>query len=300
VTSNEQRYNFRYLPCEADQPMSADRCGNNGADANWASAGFYGQNAWDSFLMGANLTGALGDPAQTDGLYDYGFHTLINGNPPFPSLGGYPGYSTANNTGYAEGGLFGTKYRDLPLTSYAWQIATTTGGPYAWWEDNSVTPTTSPWAGSHDPGKFGACPYAWTLAGQSLSLLDAIAAEGLSVTASGSSFKYTRPVYIGRGIPDAWLGTGQTISATNLTSSFTMSTCQRSTYGVTLSFGSSTPRVITVTLCGTLPGGGVYIQLPIFASVGVASVASGGSYDSATKTVTVTPGSTTIVIKLSG
>ena len=300
VQSNQQSNGFGYLPCEVSVPMSADRCGNNGADANWASAAFYGQNAWDALLVGANLTGLLGSPAETDGLYDYGLSTLINGNPPYPSLGGYPGYSTANNTGYAQGALFGAKYRSLPLTSYAWQIATTTGGPYAWWEDDEVGPSPTPWSGSHAPGKFGACPYAWALAGQSLSLLDSIVAEGLSATASGSSFTYTRPLYIGRGIPDTWLATGQTISATNLTSSFSTSTCQRSTYGVTISVGSTSPRVVTVTLCGVLPGGAIYVQLPIFDSVGVTSVTAGGTYDSSTKTVTVTPGATMVVIQLTG
>lgn len=300
IQSNQTSNNFSYLPCEITVPMSGDRCGNNGADANWASAAFYGQNAWDSFLMGANLTGIVGNPAQTDGLYAYGFNTLLKGNPPYPSLGGYPGYSTANNTGYSQGALFGTKYRDLPLTSYAWQIETTTGGPYAWWEDNQAGPTSSPWAGNHAAGKFGACPYAWTLAGQSLSLLDSIAAEGLSATASGGSFTYQRPLYVGRGIPDAWLATGQTVSAMNLTSSFDMSACGRSTYGVTISVGSTAPRVVTVTFCGVLPGGPVYIQLPIFSSVGVSKVTSGGSYDSSSATVTVTPGSTTVVIQLSG
>jgi hypothetical protein len=300
LTTNQQKNAFSYLPCEVTVPMSADRCGNNGSDANWASAAFYGQNAWDAMLMGANLTGIVGDPAQTDGLYDYGFNTLLKGNPPYPSIGAYSGYSTANNTGYAQGALYGTKYRDLPLTSFAWQIQTTMAGPYAWWENSPAGPIMSPWAGSHANGSFGACPYTWTLAGQSLAVLDSIVAEGLSVTASGSSFAFTRPLYIGRGIPDAWLATGQTISAQNLTSTFSMSTCARSTYGVTISVGSTAPRIVTVTLCGSLPAGAIYVQLPIFNSVGVSSVTSGGSYDSSTHTVTVTPGSTTVVIQLSG
>ncbi|HXX68556.1 MAG TPA: hypothetical protein VEK07_15315 [Polyangiaceae bacterium] len=301
IQANQQANDFDYLPCEVDVPMSADRCGDNGADANWASAAFYGQNAWDSFLMGANLTGILGDPGQTDGLYDYGYGTLLKGAPPFPTMGGYPGYSTADNTGYAQGGLYGTKYRDLALTSYAWQIETTTGGPYAWWEANKVAPDGGdPWAGSHAAPQFGACPYAWPLAGQSLSLLDAIAAEGLSATASGGSFSYTRPLYVGRGIPDAWLAPGQTIAAANLTSSFEMSSCERSTYGVTIVVGASTPRVVTVTFCGVLPGGPVYVQLPIFGTVGVSGVTTGGVYDAATSTVTVNPGAMTVVIQLAG
>lgn len=301
LQTNQQNNHFTYLPCEVNVPMSADRCGDNGADANWASAAFYGQNAWDSFLMGANLTGIVGDPTQTDALYDYGYNTLLKGSPPFPTMGGYPGYSTADNTGYAQGGLFGTKYRDLPLTSYAWQIATTTGGPYAWWEANKIAPDGGdPWAGSHAPPQFGACPYAWPLAGQSLALLDSIAAEGLSETASGGTFTYTRPLYVGRGIPDAWLAPGQTVAAANLTSSFDMTSCQRSTYGVTIAVGSSTPRVVTVTFCGVLPGGPVYIQLPIFGSVGVSSVTTGGVFDASTNTVTVDQGATTIVIQLAG
>jgi len=238
------------------------------------------------------------DPSQTDALYDYGYRTLLAGNPPFPSAGGYPGYSTADNTGYAQGGLFGTKYRALGLTSYAWQIATTTGGPYAWWEANKVGPSASnPWAGSHAAPQFGACPYAWPLAGQSLALLDSIAAEGLSATPGGGSFAYQRPLIIGRGIPDAWLAPGQVISASNLTSAFDMASCQRSTYAVTIRVGMSTPRVITIELCGELPGP-VSIQLPIFGSMGVSAVMSGGSYDASTKTVTVTPGATAVAIQL--
>jgi hypothetical protein len=279
--------------------MSADRCGNNGADANWASAAFYGQNAWDALLVGANLPGIAFDPAQVDGLYDYGFKTLLRGSPPFPTMGGYPGYSTADNTGYANGALYGARYRDLGITSYAWQIQTTTGGPYAWWEANKVAPTTTNvWSGSHDAPQFGACPYAWPMAGQSLTLLDSIAAEGLSAAGSGGAFTYTRPLHIGRGIPDAWLAAGQTISAYNLTSRFDMSTCDRATYGVTISVSSASPRVVTVTFCGVLPGGPVLIELPIFGSVGVTGVMSGGAYSSSTKTVTVTPGATAVVIQL--
>ena len=33
-----------------------------------------------------------------------------------------------------QGALCGSACRDLPITSYVWQIASTTGGPNAWWE----------------------------------------------------------------------------------------------------------------------------------------------------------------------
>ncbi len=265
LTTNQKAYNFSYLPCEVDVPTSADRC-NTPSDANWASAAFYGQNAWDTFLMGGNPTGVVGDPAQVDALYKWGFGRL-NGSLPYPTMGGYnaTSYSTADNTGYAEGALFGTQYRDLPITSYAWQIAMTMGGPNAWWEATKYAPDPNDvWAGNHAAVEFGACPYAWPMAGQTLALLRSIVAEGLAATASGGSFKFTRPVYVGRGIPDAWLAAGQTIAASNLTSTFTASTgtsCERSTYGV--SIATTRPgaqRVLTFALSGKWP------EAPCFSS----------------------------------
>ena len=306
IQANESKNNFSHLPCEvtvpsnAGNPPTGDRCGNAG-DANWASMVYVGENAWDSYLMGAPLTGILGDAAQSDGVYDWGFQRL-NGVLPFPTLGGYSStaslnYSTANNTGYSQGGLYGTKYRTLPLTSYAWQIEMTTAGPYSWWECNGSPPVTSdPWAGNHPDFYFGASPYAWTLAAQSLALIDSLAAEGISATASGSSFTFTRTLHIGRGVPDAWLASGQTISVQNLTGTFNMTSCERDTYGVTITTSGS-PRVITVTLCGSLPNGAITVDLPTLASAGVASV-TGGSYSSSSQSVTVTPGTKTVTITL--
>jgi len=304
LQANQQANHFAYLPCEVDIPSTADRC-NTPSDANWASAGFYGQNAWDTFLMGGNPTGIVGDAAQVDGLYAWGFGRL-NGALPYPTMGGYnaTSYSTADNTGYSEGALFGVNYRDLPITSYAWQIATTTGGPNAWWEATKGPPDdTDPWAGNHAPVEFGACPYAWPMAGQTLALLRSIVAEGLAATGSGGTFTFTRPVYVGRGIPDTWIAAGQTISASNLTSSYTAgsgSSCTRSTYGV--SIGVTKPgsqRIVAVSLSGTWPGGPVYLQLPSFQSAGVSNV-QGGTYDATTNTVTVSASTTQIVVTLDG
>ena len=304
LAANQRASGFSYLPCEVDVPTGADRC-DTPTDANWASAVFYGQNAWDTFLMGGNPTGIVGDPAEVDGLYAWGFGRL-SGTLPYPTMGGYNaiGYSTADNTGYAEGALFGTKYRDLPITSYAWQIATTTGGPNAWWEANKGAPDRSdPWAGSHVAVEFGACPYAWPMAGQTLALLRSIVAEGLASTTSGGSFQFTRPVYVGRGIPDAWVAAGQTIAATNLTSSYTASatgTCARSTYGVSITVTKpASSRVVTFSLSGAWPGGTVLLQLPSFQSSGVSDV-QGGTYDATTHTVTVTPATTQVIVTLSG
>ncbi len=302
LAANQRANHFSYLPCEVDVPTSADRC-NTPSDANWASAGFYGQNAWDTFLMGGNPTGIVGDPAQVDGLYAWGFGRL-KGALPYPTMGGYnaTSFSTADNTGYAEGALFGAQYRDLPITSYAWQIATTTGGPNAWWEASKGAPDpTDVWAGNHAPVEFGACPYAWPMAGQTLALLRSIVAEGLAATGSGDSFKFTRPVYVGRGIPEAWVVAGQTLAVANITSSYAESTdssCARSTYGISIATSKpGSQRVLTFSLSGKWPGGAVLLQLPSFQSAGVSSV-QGGTYDVTTSTVTVTPGASQVVVTL--
>ena len=217
---------------------------------------------------------------------------------PYPSFGAYTGYSVALNTAYAQGALYGNAYRDLPVTSYAWQIATTTGGPNAWWEANGSGPSTSnPWIGNHAGPEFGASPYAWPISAQQQGLLEALVAEGLSAAGSGP-FTFTRPLYIGRGIPNTWITAGQTISVSNLTNNFNVTSGTRSTYGVSLAVTKpGTGRVITVSLTGTVPAGTVAIQLPIFTSVGVTSV-TGGTYNSSTSTVTAATGASTVPITL--
>jgi hypothetical protein len=120
-------------------------------------------------------------------------------------------------------------------------------------------------------------------------------ADGLTASGTGP-FTYTRPLYVGRGIPNAWIAPGQTTTVSNLTSSFNIDTGARQTYGVSLAVTRpAAQRIVTVNLSGTLPGGQVLIQLPIFNSVGVTAV-SGGSYNSTTRTVTAN--STQVVITL--
>jgi hypothetical protein len=275
------------------RPNSANRC-NTFNDANWASPGWVGQNQWSTMLMGGTLSGIVGDPGQIDRMYQWGFNRLAANGLPFPTFGAFNGYSTAYNTSYSSDGLYSTQYRDLPITSYAWQIKTTTGGPNAWWEANGSGPSTSnPWIGSHAAPQFGACPYAWPISGQQLGLLHSIAAEGLTASGSGP-YTYTRPLYVGRGIPNTWIAAGQTIAAGNLTSSYDITTGARSTYGVSIAVTKpASQRIVTVTVSGTPPGGPVLIQLPIFGSVAVSSV-TGGTYANGT----VTASSNTVTITL--
>ena len=295
--NNESANGFSYLPCTVDQPNSANRC-NTYNDANWASAEWIGQDQWSTMLEGGTLSGIAGSASQGDGLYAWGLNRLAANGLPYPTFGAFNGYSTAYNTAYAVNGLYGTQYRDMPITSYAWQLATTTGGPNAWWEANGTGPDSSnPWIGNHAAPEFGACPYAWPTSAQQQGLLESLVAEGLSSTGSGP-YTFTRPLYIGRGVPNTWIASGQTISVSNLTTSYDAGSGSRSTYGVSLAVTKpASTRVITVTLSGTLPGGAIAIQLPIFNSVAVNSV-SGGTYDSTAHSVTVTPGTTTVTITL--
>jgi hypothetical protein len=297
VGRNQTNNGFNFLPCEVDRPNSANRC-NTFNDANWASPGWVGQNQWSTMLMGGTLSGIMGDPGQIDRMYQWGFNRLAAGGLPYPTFGAFNGYSTAYNTAYSSDGLFSTAYRDLPVTSYAWQIQTTTGGPNAWWEANGSGPSTAnPWIGSHAGPQFGACPYAWPISAQQQGLIEALVAEGLSATGTGP-YTYTRPLYIGRGVPNAWVQAGATISVGNLTNAYDTASGTRSTYGVSLAVTSpGGGRVVTVNLTGTPPGGAVLIQLPVFFTVGVNAV-SGGTYNSGTHTVTANAGASTVTITL--
>jgi hypothetical protein len=284
LAANEHANDFSYLPCEVNAAFASDRCGTSN-DANWASQVLWGENAWSLFLAGGKLNGILGDPTQTDNVYQTGFSRLANSSVPYPSFGAYTGYSVALNTAYSNAALYGDAYRDLPVISYAWQIATTTGGPNAWWEANYAAPSkNNPWIGSHAAPEFGAVPYAWPMAGQTQTLLQSLVATGLVATGAGTTAAdYHTAVYVGRGVPDQWLAAGQTIAVSNLTSS--LHNGRTASYGLRISTRvADGHRVVRVTLTGTLPSDDVRIQLPVFAEAGVLSV-EGGRYDEATHTV---------------
>ncbi|HEX9339145.1 MAG TPA: NEW3 domain-containing protein, partial [Pseudonocardiaceae bacterium] len=297
LAANEQANGFDFLPCEVNKPVTADRC-NSSNDANWAGSNLWGQNVWDIYLQGGQLGGILGDPQQTDNLYQTGYARLA-GALPFPTLGAYSGYSTAHNTGYTAASLYGSQYRDLPLTSYAWQLQTTTGGPNAWWEANGSAPSANnPWAGSHAAPQFGAIPYAWPMAGQTQTVLQSLVASGLvSTTRPDGSFDYHTALYLGRGVPDAWIVPGQSIAVDNLTSSYRADSGHRTTYGMRIATGwQQGDRVVWVGLTGQPPTTDVRVQLPVFADAGVLGV-TGGSYDPITHTVTM-PGHGPVLVRL--
>jgi hypothetical protein len=295
LATNEQANDFSFLPCEVNVPVTGDRC-NTAGDANWDGSNLWGQNVWDIFLQGGQLNGSLADPSQTDNLYETGFSRLDGTGVPFPSFGAYSGYSVALNTAYAQGALYGNAYRDLPITSYAWQIASTTGGPNAWWEANGTAPDpNNPWAGSHAAPQFGAVPYVWPMAGQTQTLMQSLVAPGLATPGANGSISH--PVlYIGRGVPDAWIAPGQTVDVSNLTSSYDERSGARDTYGVRIStHGKPGHMVVDVSLTGKLPGNDIKVQLPVFADAGVRRV-SGGSYDPTSHSVAMGRRTTEILL----
>ncbi len=295
LQQNETANGTNALPCEVNVPISQDRCGS-AMDANWASQLLWGENQWTVMMQGGQLNGILGSASQADNMYQLGFARLVGTGVPFPSFGAYTGYSVALNTGYSADALFGNQFRDLPITSYAWQIATTTGGPNSWWEANGSAPDpNNPWQGSHAAPQFGADPYVWPMAGQTQTVLQSLVAQGLtnSVGADGTP-RFQPVIYIGRGVPDAWITPGKTVSVDNLTSSFNETTGQRKTYGVDISTSKEgKASAVHVSVSGDVPAKNLEVQLPALADEGVQSV-DGGKYNAATETVKMNGNSTII------
>jgi hypothetical protein len=126
------------------------------------------------------------------------------------------------------------------------------------------------------------------MAGQTQTLLQSLVASGLqSSTNKDGSYSYQTVLYVGRGVPDAWITPGQNVSVSNLTTSYNETSGKRDTYGVKISTTKKNgDKVVQVKLSGDLPGKDVQVQLPVFADAGVQKV-SGGSYDVATHTVTM-------------
>ena len=146
----------------------------------------------------------------------------------------------------------------------------------------SAPDPNNPWAGSHAAPQFGAMPYVWPMAGQTQTLLQSLVAPGLVFSQGGNRSTAHTVLYVGRGVPDAWIASGQTVAVSNLTSSYDEASGARGTYAVQIStHGGHGQRTVEVSVSGRLPGDDVQVQLPVFADAGVQRVI-GGSYDAAT------------------
>jgi hypothetical protein len=263
-----------YLPCSILEPNTANRC-NNPQDANWAAPLLFGRWAWDAPLFGAAISGP--GVQLIDATYAYGFQRL-NGILPPDTFGGYPSdyYSTAYNAGYGSWGLASTKYRDQGIRSYEFMIANSQSGPYSWWESASDPARNSPWDGSHPAAGQGSSPHAWGIANANKVLLDSLATQ-----ASDGR------LIVGRGVPDAWIAPGRTISVTNFPA----------TDDIRLTIEISTrDRAVTLTVDGPCAPRDVLFQLPAF--VNNIATASAGTITEATGTVRLSAGERTVTVGL--
>jgi hypothetical protein len=160
--------------------------------------------------------------------------------------------------------------------SYEFMIVHTQSGPYSWWESANAPESGSPWVGSHPAGGQGSSPHAWGIANANKVLLDSLAAQ----RADGS-------LIIGRGVPDAWVHSGEALAVSNFP------TTDGHRLGFTISVHD---QIVTLTMDGDEPSGPVLFQLPAF--VDDISDSDVGTVDNQTGTVTFMPGVTTVTVTL--
>jgi hypothetical protein len=266
---------LNYLPCSMVQPNSANRC-SNPKDANWAAPFLFGRWAWDGYLFGAPINGPGSD--LIDATYDYGFGRLA-GILPANTYGGYGStdYSTGYNAGYGEWGLASNQHRDQGILGYQFMIANTQSGPYSWWESVQAPDPSSAWVGNHPAWGAGASPHGWGSADANLVLLDSLIAERGDGT-----------LIIGRGVPNNWVTSGQTIEVTNVPIS------GGHHLGMTVTTGGS--QSVTLTLTGDTAAGPILFQLPAF--VNNIARSSAGAINRATGTVTLSTSTRTVTVTM--
>src|SRR5260370_6194092 len=154
-------------------------------------------------------------------------------------------------------------------------IRNTQSGPYSWWESASAPNSASPWVGRHPGTGQGSSPHAWGMATANKALLDSLLAQ-----------RSDDSLIIGRGVPDTWVRTGQTISVANFP------TINGHRLGFTI---STHDRAVTLTLTGDNPAGQVLFQLPAF--VHNLDPPGLGTFHAPTATVTLPPPPTHITLK---
>jgi hypothetical protein len=268
VSSTINSNGLSYIPCAMNQPDSANRCATVN-DANWASMFLFGRWAWDGYLFNGSQSGPLID--LIDQTYVYGFGRLQGQLPPH-TYGGYPGYSTAYNAGYGSAGLRGSRYRSEGIYDYEFMITNTMSAPFSWWENIPSVGQTVWSPNTHATSGGGASPHMWGQANASKVLLDSFIAE-----------KIDGSLIIGRGVPDEWLRSGQTIQLSN----YPIANNHRAGMKITTSGNQ-----VTLTLSGDTPTGNILWSLPIFQNN--ISATSAGTVNSSQGIVTL-PGSTTSV-----
>jgi hypothetical protein len=272
------KYHLDYLPCSMVEPNSYNRCADP-LDGNWAAPGVYTNEAWHAYTMGATVSGIAGRSMASwlDSTLRYGFARTAGVTPP-TTFGGYPGegfWSTTYNAGYGAWGLASTRYRDESILAYEFLLANDQSGPYAWWEGSAPPADTTPWIGNHPASSGGSSPHSWGVSLAAQGLLDSLASQ----MADGT-------LIVGRGVPNAWLAPGKSISMSNFP------TTDGHRLGLRI---SSTGHTVSLSLAGT-PSGPVVFDLPAF--VNNIAGTSAGQVNEAAGTVTIAPGTRNVTVRL--
>jgi hypothetical protein len=271
-------YHLDYLPCSMLEPNTYNRCADP-LDGNWAAPGVYTNEAWHGYLIGAHVAGIAGKSMAgwLDSTLGYGFARTSGVVPP-TTFGGYPGegfWCTAYNAGYGAWGLASTRYRDESILANEFMLANDQSGPYAWWEGSAPPAGTTPWLGNHPASAGGASPHSWGISLAAQGLLDSLASQATNGT-----------LIVGRGVPNAWLAPGRSISVSNFPA----------TDGHRLGLHiSSTGHLVSLRVTGT-PSGPVVFDLPAFA--GNIAGTSAGRVDETAGTVELAPGTRQVTVRL--
>lgn len=234
-----RREGINYLPASMLNGHK-DNPEKNSKSAGWATCLHFGRWPWEGYKLGARQEGVLLDAI--DATYDWGFDQSRNALPPH-SFGGWPGWCTSYNAGFAFAALRGDRYRSEGILAYQWMIDEAMNAPFGWWEGaNDPNPNCNWSPGLHPAKGSGSCPHAW---GDSFSrkiLLNSIVDE----FADGR-------VIIGRGIPLQWLNAGQEIEVTNVP----LQNGRR--FGLRI---AAEENAICIVFSGDTPAGSIVLDLP--------------------------------------
>ena len=182
---------------------------------------------------------------------------------PFPSFGAYTGYSVALNTA--------TPRRRCTATPTATCRSPATPGrsrpprrPERLGEANGSPPDPdNPGQGSHAAPRVRRDPVRLADGRPDPDPAAIPGRPGLTHVA-GRFIDFHTVIYIGRGVPDAWIAPGQDISVSNLTASYDVNTGRRATYRVDITTRTRArqPGRPRSRWTGQAPASNMQVQLP--------------------------------------
>ena len=269
-----EKYDFNIVPIS--MVTSNENSGRSDPrDGNWAAHYLFGRWDWDGYLFGADQDSWLHD--LVDDTYNYIIDMKSTEFDSPYNMGGYPHgyYSSAYNAGYFSAALSGEQWRDGGIEAYLWMIENAQGCPFGWWEGVAYPDETNVWNIESSNGGGGSCQHMWGQSTATKVLIDSFFAEKADGT-----------IIAGRGLPEAFNADGERIAVSNYLCSG----------GKRIGFEMVTSgETITFTLTGDALDNAVSLELPVLVN-NITSVSDGCAYDSASGTVTIPAGVTTVTI----